>query len=182
MEQYRYHASEKVDSETGCTYTYIDGQSWNPNLHDHDYFEMFIVLNDSVVHYVNGCYQELRRGTLVFIRPKDVHTFAFRKDTPNSVVNITFTKETMNTLFDYLTAAFPSDEMLGSEMPPSVVLSEAETVMLMKKTARYLDPEIPPDSKTIYFRVLLAETLMNFFTDYKNNQKEILPYLFHPVK
>lgn len=178
MEQYRYHALEKVDSEIGCTYTYIDGRNWNPSLHDHDYFEMFLVLNDSVVHYVNGCYQELHRGTLVFIRPKDVHTFAFRKDAPNSVVNITFTKETMNTLFVYLTTAFPSDEMLRSEMPPSVLLSEAETVMFMKKTDRYLDPTIPPRSKTIYFRVLLVETLTSFFADYKNDQKEILPRWF----
>ena len=76
MERYRYLSEEKVDRETGCTYTYIDGQNWTPNLHDHDYYEIFLVLDNSVVHYVNGVYQELCRGTLVFIRPKDLHTFA----------------------------------------------------------------------------------------------------------
>lgn len=175
MEQYRYHASEKVDSEIGCTYTYIDGQNWNPKLHDHDYFELFLVLNDFVMHYVNGSYEELCRGALVFMRPNDVHTFAFRKDAPNSVVNVTFTRETVTALFEYFGPAFPSGEILGSEMPPSAVLSEAETVIFAKKAARYLDPEMSPKSKAVHFRILLAETLAKFFMDYKSNQKEKLP-------
>ena len=175
MERYRYLSEEKVDKETGCTYTYIDGQNWTPNLHDHDYYEIFLVLDNSVVHYVNGVYQELCRGTLVFIRPKDLHTFAFRKDIPNSVFNITFTKETVHTLFDYLTDAFPSKEMLDSDMPPSIVLSESETVMMVKKTSGFLDPKISSGCKAIYILMLLAELLTNFFTDYKSNRKESLP-------
>lgn len=175
MEQYRYHSDEKVDCEIGCTYTYIDGRNWTPMLHDHDYFEIFLVVDNTVIHYVNGCYKELCRGTLVFIRPNDVHTFAFRKDISNSVVNITFATETMLTLFDYLTSAFPSSEMLNDDMPPSVVLSETETVMLLKKTAKILEPQITSADKVIYIRILLAQILTSYFVNYKNNSEKILP-------
>lgn len=44
-------------------------------LHDHDFPEVFWIVEGALRHAVNGTVEDLERGRLVFIRPKDCHSF-----------------------------------------------------------------------------------------------------------
>lgn len=45
------------------------------NLHDHDYYEFFVVSEGEGIHFINGKENTLQKGSGCFIRPKDIHTF-----------------------------------------------------------------------------------------------------------
>lgn len=44
-------------------------------LHDHDFPEVFWIAEGTLRHEVNGMVEDLERGRLVFIRPRDRHSF-----------------------------------------------------------------------------------------------------------
>lgn len=45
--------------------------------HTHTFFEFFYILKGKAIHHINGQQLVLDEGTLVFIRPKDIHQYAF---------------------------------------------------------------------------------------------------------
>lgn len=51
---------------------------WNAgytSLHNHDYYEIFIITSGKTNHTLNGCRQELPAKTICLIRPEDCHQF-----------------------------------------------------------------------------------------------------------
>lgn len=57
------------------------GVSSTYKIHTHDFYELFLVLRGGAVHAVNGQTQMLTEGSLVLVRPWDVHKYeALEKD------------------------------------------------------------------------------------------------------
>ena len=82
---------DAIDSEIGVHYQFVNSTNVTTSLHTHDYFEIFIVLNDFITHYINGNKYELYKNTLVFIRPEDAHYFATNGS--GSFLNIAFSSK-----------------------------------------------------------------------------------------
>lgn len=73
--------------------TYLNDETPSGLLHNHDYFEIFIVEDGSLHHYLNGVNEILPPHTMVFLWPEDVHNF-FRKDKqPVRFLNLAFPRE-----------------------------------------------------------------------------------------
>ena len=89
---YKIHA----DTDTGCLYRYVKSENEYFRLHCHDYFEIFLIVRGNITHLINGTSQTLSEGSLVFIRPDDVHNFKCRGS--RTFANLTFTKETCREL------------------------------------------------------------------------------------
>ena len=63
----------------------INFNFWNlplTALHDHNYFEIFLVTKGPLLYFCNGQEYLLKKQTLVFVRPQDVHQF---KNPPKAV-------------------------------------------------------------------------------------------------
>ncbi len=67
-------------------------------LHSHDFFEVVLVEQGNVIHWINGAYQELPRGALVFIRPDDCHGLASVPGTRAILLNTIVTPATSDHL------------------------------------------------------------------------------------
>lgn len=65
--------------------------------HDHDYFEVFIVIRGRTAHWINGVSQTLSQGQLVFMKPSDVHAFKAARE-GCEIINVMFTRETASHL------------------------------------------------------------------------------------
>ncbi len=65
-----------------------------PFAHCHNYFELFLVEQGETSHRINGRTEVLPRGSLVFIRPTDVHVFQASKDEGCRIINVMFRTET----------------------------------------------------------------------------------------
>ena len=179
----RLSAEKNVDMESECLFRYVRGVSDRFSLHAHDYYEIFLTVEGTVIHHVNGHIQRLPEGSLVFIRPDDNHGYVY--DSPKSAqsayINLTFTRATAEQLFSYLSDGFPSNALLSAPMPPYVVLSHADTQWLVSRIsalncADWQDKQ----ALKLRMRVLLLDVFTRFFGNVLGaEQAEIPRWLSH---
>ncbi len=62
--------------------------------HNHDYYELMLVDQGQVHHWINGVEELLGRGHLVFIRPSDTHALQGVPGTGARILNVMFRQET----------------------------------------------------------------------------------------
>lgn len=167
---YKIHA----DTDTGCLYRYIRSENEYFRLHCHDYFEVFLIVKGNITHMINGSNQILSEGSLVFIRPDDVHNFKCKGD--RIFVNLTFTKETCFELFHYLSDGFPAEELLAAPLPPMVLLKEKEFRHLLSQMEELTSIKWPDKPKLkLQIRSLLFEIFTKYFFDFGQKQESDYP-------
>ena len=105
----------------------------NSELHYHDFFEIFLVLSNDVVHIINGQKEAIPRGTLVFIRKNDVHCFEYSTSKEPSFVNLIFKEDVTRKLFEYLSDDFQLDILLTQPNPPSLLVTESDITWILKQ-------------------------------------------------
>ena len=179
MKEYpRLLAKINVDPEAECKYRYhnITTDYFFP--HCHDYYEIFLTVKGVVTHWINGVKQELPEGSLVFIRPKDVHGYLYetQESYKTAYINLTFSINTANLLFQYLSENFPSKQLLSCDMPPAVILTEAEKIRLMEQvkdlnTVNWQDKQ----ELKMQVRALLADIFVRYFYIRQEQGKNAAP-------
>lgn len=172
----RLTAEDCVDSEAECLYQYVYGINDRYNPHCHEFYEIVITISGTVIQETNGEMWNLSEGSLVFIRPDDVHGYVY--DTSESrktaYINLTFTKETAEKLFDYFSDEQIVNSLLLSDMPPVVLLSDMEKEQLLEQISQ-LDIVNWQDKKALKLkmRAILADVFVRFFyklAERKNNK------------
>lgn len=179
MEQYpRLSAAQCVDLEAQCLYQHVYGANDRYNPHCHDFYEIFITISGTVTHFINGITQRLPEGSLVFIRPDDTHAYIY--DSPGSektaYINLTFTYETADALFAYLSDGFPSKKLLSCDMPPSIVLNSMEKKRLLSQVEE-LNIMNWQDKNALKLRMrsILTDIFVRFFYDMPSSTQPSAP-------
>ena len=168
-------AARNIDLEAECLFRYVLGEEDIFYPHSHEYYEIFITVLGTVNHYINGITQCLPEGSLVFIRPGDIH--GYRYDSPKSektaYINLTFTKETAELLFDYLFDQSKKGNLLFCDMPPMVILSstEKERLVMQISELNVADWKNKSDLK-MRMRVILADIFARHFYNYTPPSEE----------
>ena len=168
-----------IDEESGCQYRYIYSNTERFVLHNHDYYELFLTLKGEITHVINGKHQQLQEGSLVFIRPKDVHSYICEKNRLYRYVNLALSWSTIDSLFGYLGSGFPSKELLSAKYPPSVVLSLKEREGLLKKLTECNAVNWQEKQKLkLYTRALITEVFTKYFADLSiHSESDVPPWL-----
>ena len=95
--------------------------------HRHDFFEIFIILEGSLVHRVEGGIPPLLgRGSLFFIRPDDVHGFARHDAESCTMANLAFTPATFEAILHFTGLVSRRAILMDPIQPPGIQLAEAE--------------------------------------------------------
>lgn len=157
-----------IDSQTGCFVRFVYGDPCEFAPHSHDYYEVFLVSKGTVPHMVKGVIQNLPEGSLVFIRPDDVHTHMFN-DPESSIINLTFTRETTKALFNYLFDKAKYNEMLFCDMPPMVFLDKLGRKKLISQLNE-LNTENWQDKNALKIR--MRAILVNIFSYFASSLPE----------
>lgn len=174
MEPKLLQASRFVDQEIGCSYRYVFGETERFRPHWHEYYEVFLMLEGTAIHKVNGASIHLSKGSLVFIRPQDCHDYALEEGTSCSFLNLTYSVETVESVFSFLGDGFPANALLNSKYPPEIRLTEYEFTRLNGKmdSVRALDPSDIQRRKTL-LHILLFDILTRHFS----NTEDIMDYV-----
>ncbi len=117
---------DNIDMQSGCFVRFVYGGVDEYYPHSHDFYEIFIIAKGTISHMVNGTMQHLPEGSLVFIRPDDVHSHLCN-DPNTAFINLTFTRETSESLFEYLFDETKKTRMLHNDMPPMIFLDKSTT-------------------------------------------------------
>lgn len=165
-----------VDTRVGCGYRYVysDTEYFRP--HYHEYYELFLLLDGTVTHEINGERVPLGKGDLVFVRPSDIHDYHLEEGERFSMLNITVGKSTAESLFSYLGAGFCAEALLSARLSPSVRLNESDFVhvMLQMNGIRAIGEEETERLSTA-LRILLFRMFTRFFGNYKESHKDEAP-------
>lgn len=149
-----------------------------PFYHDHDYFEIFLLHGGSVLHTVNDRQIKLRKGTLVFIRPKDQHIYERDADHECQIINLAVRSKDMDALWAFLGPGFDAGRLLNAEMPPMVLLSVVENDVLTNRLMSL--NTIPISHKNLFqteMRITLLEIFSRYFSQYKTTPIELPEWL-----
>lgn len=119
-------AENEVDQRLGFKYRTVFLYDEDSRMHYHDFYEVFLVLASDVIHYINGKRVHLGRGSLVFVRKEDRHTYEYATTKEASLCNLSFNAEILQELFQYLSVGYPSEYLMTQEMPPTVQLEEKD--------------------------------------------------------
>ncbi len=162
--EYNYE-SDHVNAETGFMFRYVCCETERMVEHWHDYFEIFLILEGSVTHIVNGVTQHLNVGTLVFIRPGDVHKYICEEDTVR-FLNLAISKRDMYRMFDYLGSTFDKEKLLGNAIPLSIKVNDK----FKKKMLRNFQKVNTMDSNDnqnlkLFMRAYLIEIISSCFLE-----------------
>ena len=167
MEPVLQTASKEIDKNVGFRYRTVYMSKENSKLHYHDYYEVFLTLENNLTQVINGVKERLPRGTLMFIRKSDVHIYEYSSSNNPSFLNLAFTEEVMCSLFDFLSDGYASKEIVALPHPPSVLLSEQE-IKWMCKQLEELNATIPSDVLQLKYRcrLILFKIFTNYFAKY----------------
>lgn len=178
MEPKRLTADRFVDSRMGISYRYVYSETEYFRPHNHDYFEVFLVLEGQALHWVNGTQMQLRKGDLVFVRPEDTHDYMLQDDRPFSMLNLPFTVQTLQELLVFLAEGFASEGLLNSRLPPCRKLSDRELEWVggqMSKICAFAPDEYPKIKTAL--RVLLLRIFTKYFTELEPEEETIPAWL-----
>lgn len=179
MENYKRLKKElNVDMDAECFYQYVYGKDDIFNLHCHDFFEIFLTISDNISHFINGKTINLHEGTLVFIRPDDVHGYLYEspESIKNEYINLTFTRKTAKELFLYLSPSFPATELLNTKMPPSVILNSTEKRRLLHEISELNTVNWQnKNALKIKMRALLTNIFVRYFSEIPKENSENIP-------
>lgn len=78
------------------------------SLHNHDYYEFFIITSGTTNHILNGVRQELGEKTLCFIQPQDLHQFTPSPGGRCIHINLPITEKKLEQLCEALGTTLPA--------------------------------------------------------------------------
>lgn len=154
--------TEETNTATHFNYRIVYSND-NSMMHSHTYYEVFLVLAPKLIHMINDTYIELERGSLVFIRKQDIHMFKYIPSNDPSIINLAFSEQILNDLFQFLSDGYPSEKLLTSEETPCIVLNETNIQWLLERFNMLNAIDMNDIQKLNYSLRML---LMNIFTKF----------------
>lgn len=134
--------------------------------HTHEFAEIILVMTGKIRHSVNGEYQDLNGGNLIFIRPSDTHAFRpFRGESCEMVI-LSFRLETLLALSHYLESDAFMWKFTAPPLPPLFPLSVAETETLgVDMLSLNAAAAGPPQTLKVKVKIMLAELFTRYFLE-----------------
>ena len=112
-------------------------------LHTHDYFEIEIYLSGNGTNFINKNHYPLKRGSVVFMTPRDVHRMEF--DGKAKILNISFDSSVISeSMLKRIYATkeykyyFDKEELCKIEYCAKILQCEIETTGIIKPLLEYL--------------------------------------------
>lgn len=142
--------------------------------HTHDFFEFFYVLKGKAIHDINGQKMVLAQGTIVFIRPADVHHYSFINNYDMEMISIGVECGLVQSACNFL--GMDIQEFLKPYLPSQIIYAGgshwdmAEKLLLIDKKSR-------GQERRQYFLSILPELLYQMKFGREQQDKIIPPWL-----
>ena len=139
--------------------------------HCHDYFEVFFIASGKGTHCIGSHRLLLEKGSLVLMRPDDVHSFSAFNYFDFTMYNVGFPVEEMQRALSYMD--MPLSLALEPELPPHTVLHGQVRASLEQELAALLQRR--PEQRLPKLRMLLPGVLDRLLTPTGSSGQLVLP-------
>ena len=163
---YTISSTEEFSIGSQSLFKYVYGHKDRFFPHDHEFYEIFLIVKGTVEHWINGEIQLLPEGSIVLIRPFDIHGFLYTNpnNANNVYINLSFTSEMAKSVFDFLDDTLIYDNIHQPTFPPSVILSKTVKERLISQFSEL--NIINPSNKreqNLRTKTILADILTRYF-------------------
>ncbi len=169
------YSEDILDIEAEANYLHQKSVGETAPLHTHEFHEIFLVINGRAIHIVNNFIQKLERGSLVWIRPSDIHCYDFYKSYDFEFVNIAFPKKSYQAVRAYFDNHAVFDKISKTRISPILHINEYDTRDLENKI-KGIGLLLNAGDKTrvkYCFRTFLVELIFKYFiSEYRPVQEE----------
>lgn len=150
-----------INPDTEIHYAILSSFTNTKFPHQHDFFEVSLVLDGKQQYKTNNFDLILESGSLILVRPGEVHSRAYMESGLH--INVAFSEQVASDLFNYLGKGFPMHWLMDLTNLPHLKLSNNETNILRKKLQELGSYNI--DNPTLN-KTKLRIVVFNLFTDY----------------
>ncbi len=152
-----------IDPIVGVNYACHTQVTASTQLHTHDFHEIFIINRGQVVHRINNRQQVLNCGTLVFIRPDDIHSYK-KSGTQLELINLAFPISLLNDCVQFAKDAIDLNYYYDAPIAPTFALAELDTQQLVEELRLINDEGIRNQSLAkLRFKVVILNLFVHFF-------------------
>lgn len=164
MEYKTLRSEWHLDHPENFRIRFISGKNEKKVLHNHEYYEIFLTLSPDITHIINGKELILPKGTLVFIRPKDIHSYMHKKNA-FSFINAAFSTDILDGLLNFMNNPTLKKRLLESNLSPQITLND-EQYTEAKKLFRnmHLICSDNHQERQEYFKMVLTVLFTKFFS------------------
>lgn len=122
-------------------------------IHNHvDFFEIFFVLKGKAIHCVNGENLLLQKGSLVLIRPHDIHSYEALNRHDFELVSLGVLIPIINSVCEYMGVSV--DIFTAEKLPPHTALEGYDFNDINRKLLQVEKFTVPEDRR-FYFKIVL---------------------------
>lgn len=152
---------DDIFKEVDVFFKFIDADTIYNQLHSHDFFEIFFIINGSIKYSVNNIYEELHSNTVIFVHPSDNHQLTGIADT--QILNIAFSQSLFSQLI----------HMFGYDTSPIIQRSITLRPDLIKtyiEQIRELTASYQSQDSQIILKSILVSLLTKLILSSENTQ------------
>lgn len=173
----RFRTEDLIDPDTEAQYVFVHSVKAASTIHRHEYYEVFLVVRGSVDHVANYRKQHLSEGSLVFIRPDDVHYYIRDPENDCQFINLAFPQHTAEALFEYLGPGLHPERLLKGDMPPCVQLTKCESNIVMTMLEEFDGAQRTKSAglARMKLRALLIDLFSTYFSPDSHERKNSKP-------
>lgn len=163
MKEFRQQEIDIIDPNTEMHYAILSSFQNTQFPHSHDFFEFFLLIEGTQFLQINKHSLTLKAGSLVLIRPNDVHSREYL--TRGYHINIAFSSKIAKAMFEYLGSGFPKEELLNLELPPYIVLSKTESSHVRSRLDKLNAVRMKSTNlQRTMLRTLIIDIFANYFS------------------
>jgi len=147
------------------------------SFHIHEFVEIMLLVKGHLLHEVNGNHHILPPGSLVFVRPYDLHRLLPVNSERTVFASLTLASSVIRELMAYLCAPAVLNRFETAPEAPCLHLSTDATRALMLQMERISNEQaVNPENSTLMSRVLAAQ----LFADHLLNPEPPQPHVLQP--
>ncbi len=145
------------------------------SFHVHEFAEIMLLVKGHLLHEVNGSHHILHPGSLVFVRPYDLHRLLPVNSERTVFASLTLASSVIRELMTYLCAPAVLNRFETAPEAPCLHLSPDATRALMLQMERISNEQaVNPENSTLMSRVLAAQLFADHLLNPEPPQTHIL--------
>lgn len=160
---------ENINEKTECLCQLVVGKDRKVRIHNHDFYDIFLTLTETY-HFINGKTEIIPRGTLVFVKPSDIHGILYDLNENCEIINFSFSSRLVGLIADFLGI---SKAFVDNMKSPRIRLDEIES----KRLSERLKKLISEQQDIILIRCALFE-LFSLFLNTNPTEEKLFPAWF----
>lgn len=143
------------------------------SIHTHTFYEFFIVAEGSALHLINNSIQTIKQGDLIFIRPRDIHSYQFYYSEDFRIVNLGFSEQLYQQVQLFLDHTAMLQKLENAELPACIHTNAEEResiIMDFQKIGSLMGS--PAVQKTVFYaKCCLANLFTKYFFSYDTEEQ-----------